>query len=244
MPRHGSSDIPHTASTDHRILRGGKAAPAREAGPIPDDGFPVVSFYRQRKVACDEDERDRAVALVNLALVGDAAAARALWKALPALEQAVRRDPGDLPAGEAHGHALGLQDHRAEALAAFQAVLARDSDREVALVGAAAMAEELGQTETALGYWRRAVRTNPWSPDYRRRLVLLGAKQKTWDKVGPECQAWVRLDPFSVEARAVLVNCWLAASNKDEARAEYKRIEALAPSNLTELEIRFRKKLR
>jgi hypothetical protein len=36
----------------------------------------------------------------------------------------------------------------------------------------------------------------------------------------------------------------LGAGNKDEARAEFQRIEAMAPSNLNELRIRFERKLK
>jgi hypothetical protein len=128
MPRYGSSDIPHTATTDHRILRsaptsGGREQPAGE-------GFPIVSFYRGRKGAGGvEDNRDRAVALVQLAVNGDDDAARALPQALPALESAVRRHPDDLPAAEERGRALGLRVQPTEALAAYEAVLARAPDR-------------------------------------------------------------------------------------------------------------------
>jgi DNA-binding SARP family transcriptional activator len=94
-----------------------------------------------------------------------------------------------------------------------------------------------------VGYWRRAAAANPWSPEYRRHLVLLLAKKEAWDEARPECEAWVRLDRFSTEARSMRVRCLLAAGNKDEARAEFARIEALAPEDLPELRARFSKKL-
>ena len=43
---------------------------------------------------------------------------------------------------------------------------------------------------------------------------------------------------------AARVQCLLAAGDKAEARAEFARGAALAPSNLPELRIRFEKKLR
>jgi hypothetical protein len=49
---------------------------------------------------------------------------------------------------------------------------------------------------------------------------------------------------MSTEARMARVQCLLAAGDKDEARAEFARLEALAPANLQELQIRFGKKLR
>jgi hypothetical protein len=250
MPRYGTSDIRHTASTDHRILRNpereGRAAPAVPRGTaLPGDDLPVVSFYRERPGTNGEEaDRDLGVALVKLAREGRVPTGRVVGRALPLLDAAVRRAPDDFAAGEAEGDALALQGRWADALAAFEAVLARAPDRERALVGAAAAAEAAGRPEAAVGHLRRAVVVNPWAPDYRRGLVLLRVKQKAWDEARPEAEAWVRLDPMSAEARAARVSCLLAAGEKDEARREFARIEALAPENLAELRARFARKLK
>jgi hypothetical protein len=245
MPRYGAADIPHTAVTDHRILRVRKSPPRKEAHPPPGDGLPVVSLFAGRKgVDGDEGQRRRGIALVQMALMGDVIAGRAVGNVLPALEAACRRDADDFPAGEARGYALSLQDQATEALAAFRAVLAREPGRELALVGAASAAEALGQREAALGYWRRAVAANPWAPGYRHSLVLLLVKQEAWAAARSECDAWLRLEPLNAEARAVRVSCLLATGDKAEARAEFARVEALAPPNLGDLRILFARKLK
>jgi predicted CXXCH cytochrome family protein len=242
MPRYGAADIPHTAATDHRVLRTGRA-PAPAAATAPHS--PIVSFYRGRKGVDEaEDERGRALALKALTLGGEASAARPLRYAVPALGAACRRDPDDYPAAEALGYALSLQQQPAESLAAFEAVLGRAPEREAALVGAALAAEALGKADAALGYWRRAAAANPWAPGYRHNLALLLLKREAWEEARRECDAWVRLEPLSAEARAARVQCLLAAGDKAEARAEFARLEALAPGNLRELQIRFGKKLR
>lgn len=245
MPRYGASDIPHTAATDHRIPRDGKAAPRPGARPPREDRHTLLSFYRGRKgVKDEEDDRGRALAVVRLALMGDAAVARGVWDILPVLEGACRRDPHDLPAWEARGYALSMHSQPTDALAVFRAVLAQAPEREDAVVGAAMAAEALGQAEAARGYWRRAVALNPHLPGYRRSLALLLTKKEEWAEARAESEAWVRLDPFSAEARATRVSCLLALGAKAEARAEFARIEALAPPNLHELQIRFGRKLR
>jgi predicted CXXCH cytochrome family protein len=245
MPRYGAADIPHTAATDHRVPRhAGRKADAAPEPPSRQDRLPLVSFYRGREGVDDaEDDRSRAVALEKLALGGDGTADRALRQALPTLEAACRRDPDDFLAGEARGYALALQERPAEALAAFEAVLARAPGRELALVGAATAAEALRQTEAALTYWRRAVAANPWASGYRHSLTLLLVKQRAWGEARAECEAWLRLSPLSTEARSARVTCLLATGDKAGARAEYARIEALAPADLPELRIRFEKKL-
>jgi hypothetical protein len=105
------------------------------------------------------------------------------------------------------------------------------------------MAEASGQAGAAHPYWRRAITVNPWKPEYRRRLSLLLVKEDAWNEARTQCEAWLRLDPFSTEARATRVRCLLAAGDKTEARAEFARIEALSPPNLDELRIRLGKKL-
>src|SRR5262249_32528496 len=135
MPRYGAADIPHTAATDHRVPRRAGRPAAAEAEARPGE-VPLVSFFRGREGVDDaEDDRSRAVALERLAGGGDGASIGALGRVLPAREAACRRDPDDPAAAEARGYALALQERPAEALAAFEAVLARAPERELALVG-------------------------------------------------------------------------------------------------------------
>jgi Flp pilus assembly protein TadD len=250
MPRYGAADIPHTASTDHRILKDPGSTRSAERGmrngrQAPSSGgLPLVLFTRAGEGDDDEQGRDLGLGLVKLALAGFPNAVRPVRAVVPSLETAVRRDPDDLPAREALGNALMLLGRSAEARAAFDALLARAPDWELGLVGAAVMAERLGQTEDALDYWRRAVAVDPWASEYRRGRALLLVKKQAWDEARAECDAWVRLDPMSVEARTSRVLCLLAAGNKEEARAEFARVEALAPDNLPELQARFARRLK
>jgi tetratricopeptide (TPR) repeat protein len=245
MPRYPASDIPHTAATDHRILR--NAQPALGPGPQagPGNRPSIVSFYRERgTVEHAEDDRDLAVALIQAASRGNPIGLPGLGNTLETLDAALRRFPDDVPAAEARGYALGLQGRWVEALAAFEEVLAKAPARETALVGAGAVAEAQGRDEAALGYWRRAVEVNPWAPIYRQSLVQQLMKRDAWVEVRPHCDAWLRLDPFSAEARAARVACLLAAGDKEGARAEFARIEAIAPPNLEKLRMRFERGLR
>ncbi|MCI0681380.1 MAG: hypothetical protein L0Y71_04685 [Gemmataceae bacterium] len=248
MPRYDSADVPHTASTDHRILRHGKAAHAKAAHPGSRPAsleLPLVSLYRGRDgVDPAEDERARSIALVKAALAGDPALPHSLRHALPVLDAAVARAGDDLPAAEARAYALGLQGRSAEALAAFSAILSQAPQRERALVGAAATAERLEQFKAALDFWQRAVAVNPWSADYRRGLTLLLARMEAWADAQEQAEAWVRLDPLSVEARTHRIVCLLERGDRETARAEFQRIERLTPANMIELRIRFERRLK
>jgi len=244
MPRYGSADIPHTASTDHRIPRSGKSPSAHLSSP-GGDSLPLVSFYRGRPGINEaDDDRGQAIACLNLARGGDPAGLRALRQVLAMLDAAVERDPSDVPAAEARAFALGLMNRPTESLSAFEELLAKAPGREVALTGAAVTAELVGQVERAIDYWRRALVLNPWAPDYRRQFALLLIKKKSWEEAEKACRDWLRVDPFSTDARAARITCLLALGNKAEARVEFSRVEALAPADLGELRIRFERRLK
>jgi Cytochrome c554 and c-prime len=263
MPRYNTSDIPHAASTDHRILRNpqaqksaarsdqsaaggtksedkGQKNPARSFDPRSV----LVSFFDDPQANEDEIDRDRGLALVTLARSGNAASAGVLPEVLSILEAAGQRDPADLAVGEAKAYALAIMKRWSEAQEAFAAVLAAGPERESALLGAATAAEQLENGKLAESYWRRAIVANPWEPGYRRHLVLLLARRRAWAEAEPDCDAWVRLDPLSAEARTARLQCLLAAGKQEDAQREFARIELLNPANLRELELRFERKLK
>jgi hypothetical protein len=235
MPRFTNSDVVHTASTDHRILRRKEAGPDREVqADFPE--LPVASFYRDRLAAGDPGaDRDVAVALVQLAAEGELPSRPATGRALPLLEAALRRDGDDMAALEARAEALRLQSRLLEALAAFEAVLARRAGREYALAAAAGLAEDLHKAELAVRYWQRAVTANPWMASYRRHLAGLLAGRGRWADARPHAEAWRRLDPGNPAARRLWVRLLMHEGRKAQARAEFAVLAALDPTDLDEL---------
>jgi hypothetical protein len=239
MPRYPAADIAHAAATDHRILRvgAGKVAPSEPAGPMPPDPPPaVVAFYGERLDPHDpEAARDIGVALVQLTVRGKLNEFAYPTPPLPLLEQAVRRDPDDLDAGEARAGALLLQWHFPEALAAFEAVLARSPRRERSLARAGHLARMLRRRDVARRYWEQAAAVNPWIPGYRQNLALLLAEEQAWEDCRRQCEAWLRLDPASTEARTLWVKCLASTGRLEEARGELARLEKWRVPSLAEL---------
>jgi hypothetical protein len=242
MPRHSIGNIPHTAATDHRIVRARRAEDEPRAEPLSaGPGLPVVPFYQPAGTPPDpETERDLGIALLGPLAESGKVMPRA-WgdTALRLLEPAVARDAEDWPAWEAKANALWAQGRRGEALAALQVVLAAAPRREAALTRAAALAQDLNQVEPALDYWRRAVEVNPWAANYRQSLCQLLAHKGAWEELRPHCQAWLRLDPANVEARQTWVSYLLRNGRRDEAREEFSRLRALRPPNLGRLQAWF-----
>jgi hypothetical protein len=253
MPRYPPSDIAHTAATDHRVLRRPDAdrrraddgAAARAGRPLR--GPRLVSFYRQRPGDRDSG-RDLGIALVHDMAQGllqrKAPSPEAGRQAVALLEAAAQNDPDDLKALEVRAEALSILGRPEEAQALYEAVLARAPEREVSLMGAAMLAQSRRQREQALAYWRRAVAENPWQPYYRASLAQLLADRKAWAEARPHSEAWLRLDPASIEARVLWVKCLLHTGDKARARAEFTTIERLRPPNLPLLQARFSVELR
>src|SRR5262249_9237221 len=132
----------------------------------------IVPLHRNR---LDPDGReagrDLGLALIQVTVQGvlrqEGSSAEAAGQALGLLEAATQNDPGDLPAWEGKAKALALLNRQAEALATYEAILARAPLREGCLMGAATLAQGRQQVGPALSYWRRAVAVNPWQPTYR-----------------------------------------------------------------------------
>jgi Flp pilus assembly protein TadD len=239
MPRYPASDIAHTASTDHRLLRKpDTGAPAHSARSVRDPGF--LPFYpKQRDPNDQEIRRDQAVALVRIITENKAPADGTSRYILRLLQGILEKDPSDLDAWEAKAAALTFLDRWEEALDAYEAVLAQDALREASLARAAQLAQNKRRFDRAVAYWRRAVAENPREASYRANLAQLLARQKAWGEARPHSEACLHLDPSNLEARTLWVSCLLRTGDRDGAKTEFAKIEQLHPSNLPLLQARF-----
>ncbi len=238
MPRYASEDVAHTASTDHRVPRrpGAKGAGQVHAAKPFWPGVPVVPFRRDGlDPRGPEISRDLGVGLVALASGGAVDPRLQFDRAVALLEVALSEDPADVEAWMAKGQALRMMGRRASALAAFEGALLRTPEHEDALAGAAALCEGFGQKDVALDYYRRAAAVNPYDASYQASQASLLAGRQAWADARERAEAWVRLDPESVQGRQLLVLCLLKAGAKERAREEFARVEALRPPDLDKL---------
>ncbi len=226
MPRLPKTEIPHTATTDHRILRPDKArtgtpGTTRPSGPRE---MPWVYYHADQADPRDpEVTRDLGIALVEQSFKKDARAASQLADlALPRLKEAVLRDPADAIAWEALGVAYGYQWHHREALDAFEAALARVPNQELALVGAGENALALDQLEAAQSWCERAVAAYPWVSGYHVRLAQVLSRREDWPRAREECQAALRINPALFEVHKLLILSLLHEHSLAEAEKEYR----------------------
>jgi hypothetical protein len=236
MPPFESSDVVHHAATDHRIVRRIR----RAAGPAAAEGTgPVLeSFYPTE--GGNEARRDLGLALVQMANRHPEQAGRSVSQALVLFDEVLPRRPDDGPAWTAKGWALLRQRRPREALACLEAVLRRSPGLEEARVLAAVAAERAGRLERALQHWRRAAEINPQLPSSRRGLARLLVQLGRWKDARRECDAWLRLEPASAEARVLRVRYHLHQGEVGKARKEFEVVEKLRPANLGALRAWFR----
>ena len=158
MPRSDIANVPHTAATDHRILRG---VPGSVPGNLQkSQGQPGESHLMDfHWPLMTEEEQQDAARDMGVALGWAARSLRAspqvaklvATQGLPLLEAAVRDRPDDLSAREFLGETLAILDRPEDALHAFEEVLRREPGRESALHSSGRLLTHLQRLDLALG---------------------------------------------------------------------------------------------
>jgi predicted CXXCH cytochrome family protein len=241
MPRYASTDIVHTASTDHRIVRRPDTRPRAAAGA---DRARFADFYRDRFPGGDPQAgRNRGVGLVKMLSAGMLPQGRC-GEALRLLESALAQHPRDADVLQSKAAALLLLRRPAEAVGDARAALAGRPD-DWRLLACLAQAEQAaGQTDRALDSWRRAVRLNPQVPENQVSLLGLLLRTGRVDEAHDRCRALLRLDPLNVSARQAWVGFLLAEGKKAEARAAFEVVRRLRPPDLAMREQWFAEQVR
>jgi tetratricopeptide (TPR) repeat protein len=242
MPRYASSDIAHTASTDHRIVRRPARRPPRPTAP---DRARFADFYRDRFPRGDpQAERNLGMGLVKMMHAGMLRPQRHAERAFLLLEPALGQYPEDGELRESKAQALALLGRPADALPDARAALARRPGDWRLLAQAADAAQQEGQTEQALAWWRRAVEINPTLPEFQVSLVALLLRTGQMDEARARCERLLRLDPFNVSGRQAWVGFLLREGKKAEAQSAFAVIRRLRPPDLEKREEWFEQQLR
>jgi len=242
MKRYTSSDIVHTASTDHRILR----RPADQAGPPVDlNRVRFGNFYQDRFPQGDpQAERTLGLGLVNMISAGMLQPERHGSKALLALETALGQFPLDAEVRASKAQVLLLLGRNAEALEEAHWALAKRPGDWKLLTLAAGAAQATGQADVAIGYLRRAIDINPLSVEHQLNLVGMLLRTGQLDEARSRCAKLLQLDPFNVSGRQAWVGFLLTDGKKTEARREFEMIRRLRPPDLAKREEWFQEKVR
>ena len=180
----------------------------------------LVSFFKGLPgLTAEEASRNQGLALASAArLMPDIPMRRQFTlQAIPLLAEA-RLD--DLAGFEALAYSFERAGNPHAARSVYQTILARAPDFEQALAGAAGNAEGLGDRPSAVDYWQRAIKINPWRSSYRFSLARLLAGNNEWPEARDAAQAALRLEPTNLEYRLVAVLTHFRAGDRQRALDE------------------------
>jgi len=238
MPRLAIQNIPHTAETNHRIPRGNPSSvPERPRGAPGQPGkIPLLDYHAGLMTEEERQDagRDLGVALAWLAQRLEASpqvAKIAATQAIPSLEVAVRNHPDDLPAGQSLGAALEILGRGEEALRAFDGVLRMNPGHELTLRSSGRLLARLQRPNLARAALQKTIAVNPWRSDYRLVLAQVCSQAGDWPGAVAACREAIRLNPDLIEARSLLVECYLRSNEREKADAEFQTLIRFYPAS-------------
>jgi Flp pilus assembly protein TadD len=235
MPRFPSSDIAHTAATDHRIRRW-PVKSVLEAKSLGAGEMPIVNFYQEFMNPKDpKTSRELGVALVDLVQKNQDGGRHTAELALPYLEESTKETSQDVAALLARANALWLLDRRKEAGAALDRALVLAPNSETVLFTVGFSASAVDDLDSASDFWKRAQAINPWEPSYHAHLAQQLSKHQDWPRAIAECQAALRLNPADADTHRYLLLCWMRTGEIDQARRELDIAIALNPDQTDQL---------
>jgi Flp pilus assembly protein TadD len=240
MPRPALADVPHTLTTDHRILRFSATPETRLARPPTGSGLPgefIPQDYHWELMTVEERReaaRDQGVAMELAAqelVASPPLARRAATQAVPLLEAAVGERPDDLRARESLGYALGMLDRLADAQRTYEELLRVEPRSERALPYLARTLAGLRRPDLATAALREVIAVNPWRSDYPLALARYCVQARDWQGAIAACYEAIRLNPELFEARLLLIQGYLHSAAPMEADAEYRTLLRFYPAD-------------
>jgi hypothetical protein len=239
MPRTANEEVTHAATTLHLIPRfADRPDPSPRAAGAPDPAV-LIHFHRDE---IGPEQRGAAARDLGIALtikgrdLPGLKPVETFRRALGLLDAALESDPRDDRAWEAKGKALWQLGRREESLRAFREALAIAPRREEALVAAGTKLAQLHRSEEALDAWNRVLAIDPWRSDYHQALGLVHLQRDDWNAAADEARRALWLNPSSIDARLMLVQCLLRTLRTTEARAEFQTLLGCEPPNREQLE--------
>jgi hypothetical protein len=238
MQRFKTTDILHTATTDHRILR----TPAAERTD-PERGvrgLPLVLLNRGDLTQYELKSLDRELAIA-LATEGprmrDSPQVRETGALILALlDRALAKRPDDLAALRLKAQALALSGSSSQALAVIRSALTLAPADEEVLDQFLSYAVDEKAIDVALEPARRAVAANPWSSVFRERLAYFLLERQDYAGSLREAREALRLNPFHRFARMFMIQSLLKQHEVSRADAEFAILLKIHESHRSVLE--------
>jgi tetratricopeptide (TPR) repeat protein len=229
MPPLATHDIPHTALTDHRILRDPKAAPTD--GDAVNDALAIFT-ENEGALPADELRRARGLLLASQAASGnDPDMAK---QALDLLGAGDSAPGGSLLAQEADPAALAkigiaqvLAGNHDEALSAWDRALRAEPNHETSLHSLALYFLSAGDVERGLATALRLAQADPTNSEFRWLSALFLDRAGRREEALAAAEKSVELDPTALHVRQWLATAYQRAGEPQKALEQKDLLQRL-----------------
>ncbi len=222
MPSAPTRGIPHTALTDHRLLRTPQKSPAPNSSVAIEPSRLVPFTYGEQRLSPELARRAEGLMRANLgALRGMPAeviqAERLLNpKRLPT-DQLIEQYHDDFTVLYQLGLAFVTQNRPRDAFLAWQAALKIEPTQEQLRQQLATMMLRAGDVERGIPVVEGLVKDHPYSAEFRWMLADALAKQGKMKEAVAAAEATLERDPTAIQVRLWLARTY--AELGDEARS-------------------------
>lgn len=223
MPKRDASDIPHTAQTDHRILR-----------VLPDSkkhlpSTPSVNVFSIGGHESNQHEVLRAQFLFAARRVGNDASSEEVGSILANLTEIRPLFDKDPIAITAIARLFRISGNFAAAESALERALKLLPDYESALEEQAVLFDQVGDSEKAFNAFEKYFQVNPWRADmYGRHAHLLGRSQRIDDALDAATRS-LELNPASWVTHEWLADVYRFKGDEELSKKHSKLRDALMP---------------
>lgn len=221
MPRLSTDDVPHTAQTDHRVLRD----PQQELQRSDTEPESPLEFtiYGAEEGLIPADELARATALKWSMLAEVYGVPELAQQAMPILQRWHTEAPDDRAVAQSLGASALLMGRFRQAGDAWLTILERFPEDEEALSSLLLLCEQSQQFARGVEYGKRLIAANPWEAGYRKRYAAMLHRTGRVDEAVEQLHKALELDPSLVE-----IHVWLEeyhrSRNEPEQAARHRRL--------------------
>ena len=145
-------------------------------------------------------------------------------EALGLLKEATTAVPDEPKSWRRFGELLARQGMLADAVEAFDAALAINSDDYLALIAAGAASYQRGEFKSADSYYRRAADLKPEEPELLSTLALIAARRAQPKEARALAERALIISPTSITAQMALGRADLLEGLADVAEARMTRL--------------------
>lgn len=225
MPKFGSSDIPHTSGSDHRVLR----KPGSDSGAQDhsrDNEVWSIFDESDKRMPEWEVRRARALALSDQAMEG--ANLPLMRKAVTELEAVLAHDAFDVDVLSKLCFFYCDSREFPKAMDAFQAALRIDPRHEMSLKNFGMLALQIRSFDEGRRSFERYLEVNPWDGTMFGPYAATLANSGDLNAALTAAERGLQLDPTQVKLRALAVQLYERIGDQKKSREHRELLQQIS----------------